>query len=155
MAFPAEQKSKEPNLVQGCQSVSGGPELHDEWNLTAQHVLNHLSSNDRTVRALDLSTMIFTMTFYEGLKTALVHNETLQQLYLEGCNVNDQATRLLQQAICSSKTRVLKVLSLANNRVASIGAGCLARTLCGKEWSRTFNGKRSLPFGPGKGLRQL
>jgi len=157
MAFTAEQKWKDPNLVLGCQTVLGraGPELHEEWNLTAHHVLKTLSSNDRSTKALDMSGMIFTMTFYEGLKTALVHNETLQQLYLEGCNVNDQATRLLQQAICSSKTRVLKVLSLANNRVASIGAGCLARTLCGKEWSRTFNGKRSLPFGPGKGLRQL
>eukprot|EP00746_Dinoflagellata_sp_MGD_P001957 gnl/MRDRNA2_/MRDRNA2_103743_c0_seq1.p1 gnl/MRDRNA2_/MRDRNA2_103743_c0~~gnl/MRDRNA2_/MRDRNA2_103743_c0_seq1.p1 ORF type:complete len:545 (+),score=100.69 gnl/MRDRNA2_/MRDRNA2_103743_c0_seq1:132-1766(+) len=155
MAFPINQLGKEPNLVLGCQKVSGGQELHDEWNLTAQHVLNHLSSNDRTVRALDLSGMIFTMIFYEGLKTALVHNETLQQLYLDGCCITDQAARLLQQALCSSKTRVLKVLSLANNRIGSIGASCLARALCGKEWSRTFNGKRSLPFGPGKGLRQL
>jgi hypothetical protein len=156
MAFPADEKWKEPNLVLGCNGVSGaGPELQDEWNLTAQHVLSHLSSNDRTVRALDLSSMIFTMTFFEGLKTALVHNETLQQLYLDGCCINDQAARLLQQALCSSKTRVLKVLGLANNRIGSIGAGCLARALSGKEWSRTFNGKRSLPFGPGKGLRQL
>lgn len=155
MAFPAEQNWKEPDLVLGCRNVVGTPQLRDEWNLTGQHVLSHLSSNDRSVKALDLSGMIFTMTFFEGLKTALVHNETLQQLYLEGCEINDQATRLLQQAICSSTARVLKTLSLANNRIGSIGASCLSRALSGKEWSRTFNGRRSLPFGPGKGLRQL
>jgi hypothetical protein len=155
MAFRHEQKYKEPDLVVACRTASGGSELRDEWNLTAQHVLNHLSSNDRSVKALDLSGMIFTMTFFEGLKTALVHNESLQQLYLEGCNINDGETRLLQQALCSSTRRVLKVLSLAKNKIGSIGASCLARALSGKEWSRTFNGRRSLPFGPGKGLRQL
>lgn len=157
MAFPADQRWKEPILVVGCRTAPGGGDKqdHDEWNLTAQHVLSHLSSNDRSVRALDLGGMIFTMTFYEGLKTALVHNETLQQLFLDGCSINDQAARLLQQALCLSTTRCVKVLSLANNRVSSIGAGCLARALSGKEWSRTFNGKKSLPFGPGKGLRQL
>jgi len=145
-----------------------GEECDSEVSLTdldaiASDTLRRCAENDKYLHALDISDMPFTKKFFTQLACAIGHNTTIQELYLDNCQVDDQALRVLTQGLTphlsQSGGSTIKVLSLEDNRIRCIGASHLAKALVTasgpSRWKRTFGGYRAQTSGPGRGLQYL
>jgi len=123
----------------------------------ADRTLRRCARNDKALRALDISDTVFSARFFSQLAEALRHNTTLQELYLDNCHIDDEASRVLARGIEQSPGSRLRALSLEDNEIRCVGAGHLARMLAssGSRWTRTFGGYKAPACGPGRGLQYL
>lgn len=127
-----------------------------ELQAIAESTLERCALNDKGLRALDISHAIFASRFYSRLGDALQHNTTLQELYLDNCQVDDKVLRVISRGIELNGGSRIRALSLEDNQIRCRGAGHLARLMQGRSrWARTFGGYRTNGAGPGRGLQYL
>jgi len=130
----------------------------EEQNLqrVAETTLERCGQNDKGLKALDISNAVFANRFYSLLGDAIQHNTVLQELYLDNCNIDDEALRKISSGIERNGGSAVRALSLEDNQLRCRGAGHLARLLRGRSrWARTFGGYKTHASGPGRGLQYL
>jgi len=176
--FPVMASPREPLACGITQDESKGSEDHassngssSRWSgdssqacladldAIADATIQRCAQNDKRLRALDISATPFRVKFFTELAGALRHNTTLQELYLDSCQIDDEAIRVLSQGLAQSTSHAIRALSLEDNQIRCRGASHLAKALApsgaSSRWARSFGGYSAPSCGPGRGLQYL
>jgi Ran GTPase-activating protein (RanGAP) involved in mRNA processing and transport len=138
------------------QNGTDGQDSNEDWDAIAGATLKRCALNDKGLRALDIADTRFSSRFFSLLGDTMQHNTVMQELYLDSCNIDDEAVRMLSKGIGQNTSRSLRVLSLEDNQIHCKGVGYLAKLMAGcSRWARTFGSYRTHASGPGNGLRYL
>lgn len=132
-------------------------DTEDDLELIAETTLQRCSANDKNLRALDLSSTLFTMRFMTELAACLSHNTALVELHMDRCRLEDEGVRILAQGLAANKSTGLRVLSLEENQIKCRGAAFISKAIEARaaRWTRTFGGYLAPSMGPGSGLQHL
>ncbi|CAE8590874.1 unnamed protein product [Polarella glacialis] len=142
-------------LLQDSGRINDDPD--EDLEGIAAATLQRCTLNEKGLRALDLSSTLFTGRFLSELSAALSHNTQLVELYLDNCRVGDDGVRVLAASLCANKSNALKALSLEANQIRCHGAHHLAKVIDTRSdrWGRSHCGIRAPSMGPGNGFRYL
>jgi len=132
-------------------------DTEDDLELIAETTLQRCSTNDKNLRALDLSSTLFTTRFMTELAACLSHNTALVELYMDRCRLEDEGVRILAHGLAANKSTGLRALSLADNQIKCRGAAFISKAIEARaaRWTRTFGGYLAPSMGPGSGLQHL
>lgn len=132
-------------------------DTEDDLDLVAEQTLQRCLLNEKGLRALDLSSTVFTTRFLTDLSDSLSHNTVLAELHMNGCRVGDEGVRLLSAGLAANKSNTLKVLSLDCNQIKCHGAAYLAKMVGARadRWTMSFGGYKTPSAGPAHGLQYL
>eukprot|EP00930_Biecheleria_cincta_P076407 TRINITY_DN6362_c0_g1_i1.p1 TRINITY_DN6362_c0_g1~~TRINITY_DN6362_c0_g1_i1.p1 ORF type:complete len:398 (-),score=64.65 TRINITY_DN6362_c0_g1_i1:137-1285(-) len=146
-------------LVVGLAEENGRvhKDTEEDLELVAEQTLQRCLLNEKRLRALDLSSTVFTTRFLTELSDCLSHNTSLVELHMNRCRVGDDGVRLLSAGLAANKGNSLKVLSLDCNQIKCRGASFIAKMIGARadRWSLTFGGYRAPSAGPAHGLQYL
>lgn len=132
-------------------------DTEDDLDLVAEQTLQRCLLNEKGLRALDLSSTVFTTRFVTDLSDCLSHNTALVELHMNRCRIGDEGVRLLSAGLAANKINSLKVLSLGYNQIKCRGASFLAKMVGARadRWTMTFGGYKAPSVGPAHGLQYL
>lgn len=145
-------------LVLGVVQADGSIRAaDDDQQATAESTLQRCASNEKRLRALDVSNMAFTSLFVTELASVMRHNTELQELYLNNCRLGDEGVRVLAQGLARNEDRILRALSLDGNDLHCRGASHLAKLIDTQatRYTRTFGGYCAPARGHCNGLRYI
>lgn len=134
----------------------GDPFKPEQLDAIAAATLRRCELNEKGLRSLDISGMVFSTLFMSQFASAVGHNTELREIYLDNGSIGDEGARLLAHGLAHNASHFLRVLSLEDNQIGCRGATHLAKVLeNGSRWSRTFGGFRAPACAAGSGLQYL